>query len=106
MTRRLRYASHLDETYFASLVLSAARSYCGGVASECAGHLQSAFDVLAQERSRYFPIDAQFVDLMLTAPTTLGPSLSAALGSEHPLGLLLTGELLAEIEARNPTVGL
>ncbi|MGV3484976.1 MAG: hypothetical protein ACO1RT_11215 [Planctomycetaceae bacterium] len=79
MTRRLRYTSNLDEIFFASRVVEAARMMVAGEGAAAIAALHEAFDALAEERDHYFSTDPHLVDLTLLAPSTLGPSLVSAL---------------------------
>ncbi len=106
MTRQLRYSSHLDEVHFRNLVVSAAAAFVSNQWSECRSGLQSAFDLLLQERNRYFPVDALLIDLVLVAPTTLGESLTRTLRLPTPLNLLLTGELAVRIAQKHPDLAI
>ncbi len=102
MTRQLRYSSHLDEVHFQNLVVGAAGAFVSKQWTDCRNGLQSAFDLLLQERNRYFPVDALLIDLVLIAKTTLGESLTKTLQAPTPLNLLLTGELAARIAKEQP----
>ncbi len=101
MTRQLRYSSHLDEVHFSSLAVAAADAFCRCDATATRSALQQAFDLLIQERSRYFPVEAIFLDLVLTAETTLGNSLNLELMHSHPVNLMLTGKLLTQLRVSN-----
>ncbi len=102
MTRHLRYASNLDETYFSELVAGAAKNWMQNDAAGTNDRLQAAFDLLAQERSRYFPIDPQWIDLVLLAETTLGASLHDELAAGHRQGILLSGDQLQILARAHP----
>lgn len=102
MTRQLRYSSHLDEVHFQNLVVAAAKAHAAQDWDECRRGLQAAFDLLLQERNRYFPVDALFVELVLVAATTIGDSLLQTIQSPTPVNVLLTGELIERIAETHP----
>jgi alpha-mannosidase len=102
MTSQLRYSSHLESDQFWASVSAAALEFGREAWAECRANLQSAFDLLLQERNRYFPVDALLVDLVLTAPSTLGRLLESAVKSPHPINVLLTGDLLQKIADDRP----
>jgi len=114
LTRHMRYTSNIDETFFQNEALAAADAAMNGDYENAVSHLGQCFDVLNESRKHYYPVDAYLVDLTLVAPTTIGESLrrelapaieqnpAAELGHVMPLNLLLTGQTLREIAAREP----
>lgn len=101
MTRQLRYSSNLDEERFEELVILAAKasnSSCDSFQEK----IQACFDMLLEEKSRYYPVEANLIDLTLIAETTLGNSLKNQLARNFKQNLLLTGhhcELMAKQHA-------
>ncbi len=79
MTRRLRYTSNIDEIFFASRVVEAARMLMAGNGPATVAALHEAFDALAEERDHYFSTDPHLIDLTLLAPSTMGMSLRQSL---------------------------
>src|SRR6185369_11444716 len=75
LTRQMRYASNLDETYFKGTAVTAAVAAVEGNIELAREKLSACFNVLAEERDHYYPVDAFVLDLNLTASTTLGKSL-------------------------------
>lgn len=65
LTRRLRYSHTLDEEKFTQLTLAAAAAQLTSQPAEASDNLQAAFDLLLAERNRYYPVDAQIVELWL-----------------------------------------
>lgn len=101
MTRQLRYSSHLDEVHFQNLVLAAATAFVTNQWHICRSNLQASFDLLLQERNRYFPVDALFIDLVLVAPTTIGESFGRNLQIPTAINLLMSGELAEQIAVQH-----
>ena len=102
MTRHLRYSSNLDQTHFDAQVLAAVNAAAEADAETAEKKLQSAFDLLSEERNRYYPADALLIDLTLVAETTLGNSLGRQLEQNHPVNYLVRGELLEALAATQP----
>jgi len=118
LTRQMRYGSSLDEELFQQRVVAAARAAAGlpvendpsapadpnapPAALSPKDRLQLCFDLLAEERDHYYPVDAYNIDLILTAETTLGESLTRELAGDSPSALMITGELLERLAETNP----
>ena len=99
MTRQLRYSSNLDETHFSETVAGAARLATGGDLAKAREALGRCFDLLLEEKNGYYPVQPELMDVVLTASTTLGRSMTNQLEVDHPINLLLsgaTGRLIAE----------
>src|SRR4029450_595843 len=92
----------LDETYFKNTTLAAAVAAVEGNTALAKEKLSACFSVLAEERDHYYPVDAFLIDLVMVAPTTLGTSLKDELSRETPTSVLLSGDLLAELAAKEP----
>lgn len=103
MTRKLRYSSNLDLVTFSEHIVAAAKAFCAGHES-CEASLQSAFDLLAEERDHYFSSDPHMIDLILVAPTTLGPDLLNSLEGDAPLNLLMSAQAAQEIAANHQEI--
>ena len=104
LTRQMRYSSNLDEVHFESQTVAAATTAAQGDFQKAKELLAGCFDVLAEERDHYYPVDAYVVDLTLVAPTTIGPALDEELNSPVPINLLLSGDVLARIADQRPEV--
>lgn len=104
LTRQMRYSSNLDEIYFKGQAVAAAVAAVEGNEALAREKLSACFSVLAEERDHYYPVDAFVLDLTLMAPTTLGVSLRQELEQvgKSPANLLLNGDLLAEMQAKEP----
>ena len=106
LTRQMRYASNLDETYFKGTAIAAAVAAVEGNADLAREKLSACFSVLAEERDHYYPVDAFVLDLTLTAATTLGEPLREALSRDWPTTVLISADLLAEMAAIPASVGV
>ncbi|MBW8884166.1 MAG: hypothetical protein JF612_05180, partial [Planctomycetia bacterium] len=102
LTRQMRYASNLDETYFKGTAVAAAVAAVEGNVALAREKLSACFNVLAEERDHYYPVDAFVLDLNLTAGTTLGHSLRADLQRQSPTNVLVSADLLADMKAKEP----
>lgn len=102
LTRQMRYSSNLDEIHFQSQLAAAAAATVQGDEQEAREKLSACYDVLAEERDHYYPVDAYVLDLTLLAPSTVGQSLRDQLAGPIPSNLLLSGELLALIAETEP----
>src|SRR3954471_5624532 len=102
LTRQMRYASNLDETYFKGTAVAAAVAAVEGDIELAREKLSACFNVLAEERDHYYPVDAFVLDLNLTASTTLGHSLRADLQRQSPTNVLVSADLLADMKAKEP----
>src|SRR5262245_53283298 len=102
LTRQMRYASNLDETYFKSTAVAAAVAAAEGNVELAKEKLAACFSVLAEERDHYYPVDAFILDLNLAASTTLGRALAAEFGRQSPTNVLISADLVAEMAAKEP----
>lgn len=102
LTRQMRYSSNLDEVHFQNQVVAGARAALEGDVGLAREKLGSCFDMLAEERNHYYPVDAFLLDMNLIAPSTLGASLRQELASDTPKNVLLSGRLLDEMATREP----
>lgn len=106
LTRQMRYASNLDEVHFKNVALDAAQAAMRGDHDYARERLQACFNLLAEERDRYYPVEAFVLDLTLVGPTVIGKSLREALtgsdGNVPRTNLLLSGETLAAMATKEP----
>jgi alpha-mannosidase len=127
LTRQMRYASNLDEVHFKNVAVDAAQAALRGDEAHARERLAAGFNLLAEERDRYYPVEAFILDLTLVGSTTIGASLrdeiAAAMSSSRDIAtndaatgsaahssttsapranFLLSGEVLAELAAKEP----
>ena len=102
LTRQMRYASNLDEVFFNSQTVAAAQAAMAGNEDEAREKIRTCFDVLAEERDHYYPVDAFLIDLTLVAQTTIGEALRKELLSGVPMNVLLAAEVLATMRDNEP----
>lgn len=104
LTRQLRYSSNLDEVYFGNLVVDAAKNAVEQQREVATQKLQSAFDLLMEERDNFYPVNALLLDLTLVAETTLGKNLENQLKrSDVYSNYLITGSI-ANLIKEQPSV--
>ncbi len=97
LTRRMRYMSNIDQANFNQQIVAGATAYVGNDQEETRRRLQNCFDVLAEAREHFYPVDAYLIDVVLTASTTLGQSLRREVAGPVPVSLLLAGDDLAAL---------
>ncbi len=102
LTRQMRYSSNLDELHFQNLVVAGAQAAVSGDVVTADEKLRAAFNLLAEERDHYYPVDAFVLDLTLVASTTLGASLRQQLAEGTPTNLLITTAVLAQMKSQQP----
>ncbi|HVX11093.1 MAG TPA: hypothetical protein VHC22_07935 [Pirellulales bacterium] len=102
LTRQMRYMSNIDEIHLRNQALAAATAACEDRPEEAREKLRRCFEVLTEARERFYPVEAYLVDLVLTAPTTLGAGLCAELQEPVPKSLLISGELIERLAEQQP----
>lgn len=106
LTRQMRYASNLDEVHFKNVVVDAAQSALRGDLEHARERLQACFNLLAEERDRYYPVEAFVLDLTLVGPTVIGKALREELrvqGEQQPhVNLLMSAETLSLMATKEP----
>ncbi len=102
LTRQMRYMSNVDEIHLKNETLAAARAALAGDAETARDRLRNCFDVLTEARERFYPVEAYLVDLVLTAPTTLGAGLRCELADPVAKNVLISGELIQRIAQTEP----
>ncbi len=103
MTRQLRGSSNLNESVFEEILVAAAMGLVKGDEEAARQELTNCFDLLLQEKNTYYPVQPELIELVLTAPSTIGMNLEKELGdAEHPKCLLVTGALSREMESNRP----
>ena len=102
LTRQMRYASNLDEIHFQNLAVAAANAAVEGDLDRARQKITACFDLLAEERDHYYSVDAYLIDLTMTVPGTLGTLLQQELDVDVPVNLILSGDLIEQMEADHP----
>ncbi len=102
LTRQMRYMSNLDEIQLKRATVDAANACVAGDAEETRRHLGTAFEVLAEARDRFYPVNCYLIDLTLVASTTLGQSLRDDLNGDTPTNVLMSASVLEECAKREP----
>ncbi|HUY36826.1 MAG TPA: hypothetical protein VMV69_29170 [Pirellulales bacterium] len=102
LTRQMRYMSHIDEIHLRNEAVAAARAAVAEQGDTARDHLRNCFDVLTEARERFYPVEAYLIDLVLTAPTTLGPSLRRELADGAAKNLLISGQLVEQLARTEP----
>jgi alpha-mannosidase len=98
----MRYSSNLDEFHFQRQLVDGATAAVGGDAETARQRLSRCFDVLAEERDHYYPVEACILDMTMVASTTIGRALREQLESDLASNLLMSGELLDRIVDGEP----
>lgn len=103
MTRQIRYSSGLDEQEFETRLVRAAQ---GAVekTSDLNSLIQACYDLLLEERNRFYPSQPELFDLVMMAPTTLGRRCEKQLELNHKMNLLFTGQLVETMRVKTPEV--
>ncbi len=102
LTRQMRYSSNLDQVHFGNQTVAAAQAAASGDEGAAREKLAACFDVLAEERDHYYPVDAYLLDLTMVAPTTLGTLLREQLASPVRSNVMISAELLERMEREEP----
>jgi len=93
--RQLRYSDGVDQERFQKHLLLAAKSVTSPEPNQevFLESLQSCYDLLADQRQRFYPADPLITDLTLTGPTT-GLALKKQIANWHGFSLQTTAENL------------
>ncbi|MCR9117875.1 MAG: hypothetical protein NXI22_13130 [bacterium] len=102
LTRQMRYSSNLDEVYFEQQVVAAARAAKENDEPLAREKLAACFDVLAEERNHYYPVDAFLIDITLVASTTIGEKLRNEMQCDVAKNLLISGDVITEMSQQEP----
>ena len=104
LTRQLRYSSSIDTTEFETTVVAAAVAASDQNVAKSKDKLQRCFDLLAQERSNYYPTDPSLIELVLLTDSTIDKRLMNQVACTRPSNLLLTKQLHLLIQKKLPDV--
>ena len=101
MTRQIRYSSGLDEAEFEIRLLQAAAAAVEK-RDDLKSLLQSCYDLLLEERNRFYPTQPELLDIIMLANTTLGRRFETQLDAAHKMNLLFTGQLVNQLQIEKP----
>ena len=104
MTRQLRYSSNLDEARFEEVTLAAAAAATDGDSQKAKELLMRCFDLLLEEKNGYYPVEPELIDVVLTAPTTLGKSFERQLEETHTQNILMSGQDANRLVKKHPEI--
>lgn len=107
LTRQLRYTSNLDQAHFQTLVLQAATAALRSDAAALDEALGRCFDLLSEERHRYYPMPSLLCDLTLLAPAILSstepaPQAATQVEPRLPVNWLISADLLRRLRDVQP----
>ncbi|MGI9457592.1 MAG: hypothetical protein ACR2NU_13595 [Aeoliella sp.] len=102
LTRSMHYEPLISQPALSTAVSSAADAALAGDIGALDTHLADAYDLLAQARNHYYPIDFYLIDLSLVAVTTCGDSFVSCCNSKDNGNYLLTGEVLEYMATHEP----
>jgi alpha-mannosidase len=101
LTRKMRHFSNLDEVHLQREVVGAAEAAVAGDAETARTRLQSCFDLLAESRERFYPVDCFLIDLCLLIPRLADDHLQRAVGQSKPISILVSAADLEEIAEKS-----
>jgi alpha-mannosidase len=102
MTRQLRYTSNLDDARFRELAIASAKAAMAGDQETANAKLHQAFDLLSEERNQSYSADLHLLDLLLLAPSTLGPALQKEISERDGLTLMSPASNFELLARQNP----
>jgi alpha-mannosidase len=102
LTRQLRYMSNLDEVHFESELSKSLKAYREGDQDAFHSRLRAAFDLIAEGREYFYPVETNLLDILLTAPTTVNDALAAELDQTKKTSIFLQGATLRKIAGSRP----
>jgi len=102
LTRHTHYSGMLDEELFRERTVEAADNAVKGKIEEAKQGLTQLFDMLAEQRDHYYPVEAFIIDLTLVTESTAGKSLRAELAKNLPVNLLLSASVVEYMAMHEP----
>ena len=102
LTRCMHHFSSLDEATIQREAIAAADAALAADAEAARAHLKACFEVLLENRERFYPIDCYLIDLCLVVPEWANENLKTAIQDEQPLNLLMTAKDLETIAHKDP----
>ncbi len=104
LTRRMHHFSNLDEAHLQREAVSAAEAAVANDLAAAKTHLGACFDILADARGRFYPVDCYLIDLCLLIPRLADANLSAMLATGQPANILATPTDLQQIATESPDI--
>jgi len=89
LARHMHHYSSYDESFFTKTVLAAAEAALNNESEVAKERLTACFDLLAEARERFYPVDCYLLDLCLVTPDTAGAALQTNLRGNRPVNRLL-----------------
>lgn len=102
LSRHMHHFSSYDEVFFEKTAVNAAKAIMDGDAETAGQRLQACFDILAEARERFYPVDSYLIDFCLLAPDMVGEPLNELLKGDVPINFLLRGADAEEINEKSP----
>ncbi|WP_417391677.1 hypothetical protein [Gimesia sp.] len=101
LTRCMHHFSSLDEATIQREAIAAADAVLADDNEAARAHLKACFEVLLENRERFYPIDCYLIDLCLLTPEWANESLKQSITDERPLNILVSGDDLQTIADQN-----
>ncbi|MDF1743624.1 MAG: hypothetical protein P1V19_08005, partial [Gimesia sp.] len=102
LTRCMHHFSSLDEATIQREAIAAADAALANDIEAARAHLKGCFEVLLENRERFYPIDCYLIDMCLLTPEWVNDSMKQAIADERPVNILVTADDLDDIATKNP----
>lgn len=104
LARHMRHYSNLDEVHLQREAVAAAQAAVSGDENSARNHLRSCFEVLADARERFYPVDCYLIGLCLLIPRLADEHLTDLLNTLNPANIMVTGQDVQEIAEKDPVI--
>ncbi len=101
LTRCMHHFSSLDEATIQREAIAAADAVLADDNEAARAHLKACFEVLLENRERFYPIDCYLIDLCLLTPEWANASLKQSIKNERPFNILVSGDDLETIASQD-----
>jgi alpha-mannosidase len=102
LTRKMRHFSNLDEVHLQREAVAAAEAALAGDAETARTRLKFCFEVLAESRERFYPVDCYLLDVCLLIPRLADEHFKKMLLTLKPTSVLVSARDLSEIADQKP----
>ena len=102
LTVAMGHADGLDHDSLAREAKAGAAAWCSGDAGATRNRLRAAFELLAQARERFYPVDAYIVDICLLDPSLPAGAFEDAFLARAPVTFLAQGDAIEAQAAHDP----